>query len=158
MCTFKFQNYQQQLQYTAVKSSRPAALQPAAATPPAESSWEQQKMVQPNTVWWVDGGHQLDNPIEMLTFFVLILRWEREQLRPHRNLWVQEISGLEGNHCDRSAATSSTRWSCSSLAGDAPEPRKTTGMPRNTRTHANTWTQEVCAAKKQPRFLVFIEL
>jgi len=101
MCTFKFQNYQQQLQYTAVKSSRPAALQPAAATPPAESSWEQQKMVQPNTVWWVDGGHQLDNPIEMLTFFVLILRWEREQLRPHRNLWVQEISGLEGNHCNK---------------------------------------------------------
>ena len=50
MCTFKFQNYQQQLQYTAVKSSRPAALQPAAATPPAESSWDQPKSDQPNTV------------------------------------------------------------------------------------------------------------
>jgi len=60
MAKFKFQNQQKQLQSTAAKSSQPAALQPAAGTPPAESSWEQQKMVQPNiSVLAYLGGSQV---------------------------------------------------------------------------------------------------
>ena len=49
MAKFKFQNQQQQLQ-------------PAAGTPPVESSWEQQKMVQPNiSVLAYLGGSQVQH-------------------------------------------------------------------------------------------------